>query len=142
MGINHTSPNSEPEGPTNGDDLVNSPASENLLDEGEDTSATFAQNRSPRIYISRELVNQVVRLGVPNEAGPVGRVVGALASQAIALGRGWLPSASDAVAVDLAIEHRLNELCAIHAGIFRTLSELASATEQNTLLNTLKQDHE
>jgi hypothetical protein len=120
------------------DETVGTPAEVDGLPEEEeaDASTSFADSRNPRIYIPRELAQRVVRLGIPNEAGPVGRVICALADQSISLGQGWLPNLADVVAVQTAIEHRMKELSVIQLGIMKMLAELETATEHNSLLNT------
>lgn len=122
------------------DPVESIPGDENLLDATPVTPGIpFSQRRNPRVYIAKEVVDKLVRLGVSDEAGAIGRAVSSITDLAISVGLAWLPDATDAIVIEKAIADRLQELSALHLGLLKLLTDLESAAEYKTLLQTFKQ---
>lgn len=101
-------------------------------------SKSFQEWKQPRIYVRKDVVDRLVKLGIPNDPRAISNAVNSLADMGISLGLAYLPDATDIVAMEQALTDRTEELTQISLDLSRLLVELGATSEYRTLFFGLK----
>lgn len=96
-------------------------------------SKPFHEWNHPRIYVRKDVVERLVKLGIPNDPRAISNAVNSLADMGISLGLAYLPDATDLVAMEQALTDRTEELTQISLDLGRLLVELGATSEYKTL---------
>jgi hypothetical protein len=96
------------------------------------------EQRNPRFYLQKQLVDRLTRLGVPNDNASLGRTVNELADMSITLGYAYLPDLTDLTTLEAGVHARIEELTEVTMHLQQILVELGATGEYRTLLHAFK----
>lgn len=110
-----------------------------LLDQvdGEPFSSV-TERRNPRIYIKTELVERLVKIGVPDDTQAIGHAVNSLAEMGISLGNAVIPDAVDISIFEKGLADRTEELTKSTIALGQILVELGAVNEYKAIFNNFK----
>lgn len=94
--------------------------------------------KQPRIYVRKDVVDRLVKLGIPEDPRSISNAVNSLADMGISLGLAYLPDATDLVVMEQALTDRTEELTQVSLDLGRLLVELGATSEYRTLFYNLK----
>lgn len=109
-----------------------------LLQDGDAPNSSLSERRNPRIYAKTELVQKLVKMGVPDDTQAIGAAINSLAEIATNLGLAVIPDASDAVILEKALADRLDTLNRTNMLLQQTLLELGAVNEYRSLFLNFK----
>jgi len=85
-----------------------------------------SKNPNPRIHIRRDVVADLLRLGVPDNTTAITAAIGQITQLAIARGQAHVPDLGDITALEAALVDRVAELSRVNAAVLTHLNELGA----------------
>jgi hypothetical protein len=116
-----------------------SPAEETEFAEDGPGILASTEQRNPRFYLQKQLVDRLTRLGVPNDNASLGRTVNELADMSVTLGYAYLPDMTDLTNLEAGVHARIEELTEVTMHLQQLLVELGATGEYRTLIHAFKQ---